>query len=244
MSWLCVCRCDLESITESSSRDRHVVMRAAMGQLAMEASEEAAAAAAALAKSTDGAATTTTPTCHMDSVDCLCHAVVGEMLLADADDGYDPESPVTRLVTSASGLALSSLAAKQGGRQGGSDSPVGVCDAAEVWSDLDPDSGGSSPRKGWRRGGSGGGGTSSSGLSVTLARGGNGVSDMEVLLEDADGGREQQQEMQQEEEEAVQLQTPMSGTKRKQTEVQAASPAAWNDAPDALYPHDLWHWQH
>lgn len=196
-----------------------------MGQLAMEASE--------------GAAASTTTACHMDSVDCLCHAVVGEMLLADADDGYDPESPVTRLVTSASGLALSSLAAKQGGGQGGSDSPVGVCDAAEVWSDLDPDSGGSSPRKGWRRGGSGGGATAS-GLSVTLARGGNGVSDMVVELEH--GGRDQQQEGQ--EEVQVMLQTPVSGTKCEKTEVQAPSPAAWNDAPDALYPHDLWHWQH
>jgi hypothetical protein len=206
-----------------------------MGQLAMEASEGAAAAAAKLE---EGAATTTARTCHMDSVDSLCHAVVGEMLLADADDGYDPESPVTRLITSASGLALSSLAAKQGGGQGGSDSPVGVCDAAEVWSDLDPDSGGSSPRKGWRRGGSSGGATTT-GLSVTLAGGGNGVSDMEVLLED--GGRELQQHGQ---EQQVSLETPMSGTKRKQTEVLTASPAAWNHAPDALYPHDLWHWQH
>jgi hypothetical protein len=121
------------------------------------------------------------PASHLD-IENLCHAVVGEMLLTDCDEG-GPTSPASRLVKSASGVALPALGG--GGAKSGSSadppSPVGVCDAADVWSDLDPDSSssGSSPRKGWRR--AAGGGEDARGvLSVSLSGGGNGVSDMEV----------------------------------------------------------------
>jgi len=148
-------------------------------------------------------------------VDLLCHAVVAEMLMG--------ENPLLG-VLGVCGKDVNDrfMGTKEDSESNPYDfqprSPLGICEGADVWSDID--SGGSSPRQKF-----------ANKTDASMAS----TSTPEESIESATFSKAADVHQQLSSQD-------LESTPKKEIWTSPSSPQSWVDRVDTLYPHDIWHW--